>query len=151
MENKSRLNNFILWCKGWYVSTKNEDIIVQAQKILQLDEYLACNNPISIVLNYMDELVEKGTIPPIRLLSWNSDIVNYMRIYNFSYEESVLFQVRNYFKFNVSGDDIVLIPPKYSRKLYKLGFIAPTDFGNSYKMANYKVNKFFNKKSYGKN
>jgi hypothetical protein len=73
-----------------------------------------------------------------------------MRIYNFSYEESVLFQVINYFKFNVSGDDIVLIPPKYSRKLYKLGFIAPTYFGNSYKMANYKVNKIFNNKSYGK-
>ena len=37
--------------------------------------------------------------------------------------------------------------PKYSRKLYKLGFIAPTYFGNSYKMANYKVNKIFNNKS----
>lgn len=151
MEKNSRLNNFILWCKGWYVSTKNEDIIVQAQKILQLDDYLACNNPISIVLNYMDELVEKRIIPPIRLISWNSDIVNYMRIYNFSYEESVLFNIRNYFKFNIDNNVFILTPPKYSRNLYKLGFVPPTNFGNSYKMANYKANKFFNNKSYGKN
>lgn len=147
MGNKSRLNNFILWCKGWYVPTKNEDFIFQAQKILQLDDYLPCNNPISIVLNYMDELVEKGIIPPIRLLTWNSDIANYMRIYNFSYEESVLFNIRNYFKFNIDNNVFTLTPPKYSRELYKLGFVSPTNFGTSYKLANYKVNKFF----YGKN
>ena len=31
--DKARLNNFILWCKGWYQPTKTDmDFIIQAQK-----------------------------------------------------------------------------------------------------------------------
>ena len=57
---KNRLNNFILWCKGWYQPIKTDmDFIVQAQKSLVLDGYMPCNNPISISLNFIDELVEK--------------------------------------------------------------------------------------------
>ena len=59
--NKVRLNNFILWCKGWYEPIKEDiDFIVQAQKILVLDGYMYCNNPISISLIFIDELVEKN-------------------------------------------------------------------------------------------
>ena len=66
--DKVRLNNFILWCKNWYQPIDNKmNVITQAQKILTLDEYLYCNNPILIALNYIDELVEKGIIKPIRL------------------------------------------------------------------------------------
>ena len=50
------------------------------------------------------------------------------------------------FKYELTKDNIKLNPPVYSRKLYKMGFVAPKYFGNSYKMANYKANKFFNEK-----
>lgn len=143
--DKVRLNNFILWCKNWYQSTDNTmDIITEARKILTLDGYLSCNNPISIALCYIDELVGKGIIKPISLLVWNEEIVKYMSMYNVNYNEALLYRIRNFFAFECAK--LPLIPPIYSRKLYKMGFIAPTDFGNSYKLANYKANKFFNKK-----
>lgn len=51
MENKVRLNNFILWCKDWYQPIKTDmDFITQARKALVLDGYLPCNNPIAILL-----------------------------------------------------------------------------------------------------
>lgn len=145
MEKKIRLNNFILWCKGWYQPIDNRvDIITEARKILTLDEYLSCNNPIAISLNYIDDLVKDGIIQPIRLLAWNEEIVRYMSMYNFKYNEALLYKIKNFFAFEC--DKLPLNPPIYSRKIYKLGFIAPTHFGNSYKLANYKANKFFNKK-----
>lgn len=143
--NKVRLNHFILWCKGWYQPIDNRvDIITEARKILTLDEYLSCNNPIAISLNYIDDLVKDGIIQPIRLLAWNEEIVRYMSMYDFNYNEALLHRIRNFFAFECSK--LPLNPPIYSRKIYKLGFVAPTHFGNSYKLANYKTNKFFNKK-----
>ena len=65
-------------------------------------------------------------------------------MYNVNYNEALLYKVRNFFAFECNK--LPLTPPVYSRKLYKLGFVAPTHFGNSYKLANYKANKFFNKK-----
>ena len=57
--DKVRLNNFILWCKNWYQPIDSRmNIVTQAQKILTLDGYLSCNNPICITLNYIDELVD---------------------------------------------------------------------------------------------
>lgn len=51
--DKVRLNNFILWCKNWYQPIDNKmDIITQAKKILTLDGYLSCNNPISSINVY---------------------------------------------------------------------------------------------------
>lgn len=142
---KARLNHFILWCKNWYepVNTK-EDIVTQAQKILTLDGYLAVNNPIFIALNYIDELVDKGTINPIRLAVWNQEIIKYMSFYNMNYNEALLCRIRVFFAFECSK--LPIIPPVYSRKLYKMGFVAPKYFGNSYKLANYKANKIFNRK-----
>ena len=138
------LNNFILWCKNWYQSIDNNmNIITEAQKILTLDDYLPCNNPISIALSYIDELVDKEMIKPIRLLRWNKEVSKYMFMYNVNYNEALLYKIRNFFAFECK---LSLTPPVYSCKLYKLGFVAPTHFGNSYKLANYKVNKFFNKK-----
>ena len=86
--DKIRLNNFILWCKNWYQPIDNKmNVIIQAQKILTFDGYMSCNNPILIALNYIDELVEKGIIKPIRLQVWNEEIVKYMSIYNVNYNE----------------------------------------------------------------
>jgi hypothetical protein len=142
--DKIKLNHFILWCKNWYEPIDNRvDIIAQAQKILTLDDYLSCNNPIAISLNYIDDLVNNGVINPIRLMMWNEEIVKYMSIYNLNYHEALLYRIRNFFAFECPK--LPLTQPSYSRKVYKLGFIPPKHFGNSYKLANYKVNKFFNK------
>lgn len=143
MEN-TRLNNFILWCKGWYEPIDNSvDAITQARKILTLDGYMPYNNPISITLGYIDDLVNNGTIPPMRLMMWNEEIVKYMSLYEMNYHESLLYRIRNFFAFECVK--LPLTPPTYSRKLYKMGFVAPTILGNSYKLANYKAKKYFKK------
>lgn len=143
--DKVRLNHFILWCKNWYepIDTK-VDLFKQAQTILVLDGYNSFCEPVSVSLNYIDDLVKDGTIKPIRLMEWNAEIVNTMCSRNVDYYEALLYRIRNFFAFECTK--LPLVPPIYSRKIYKLGFIAPTYFGNSYKLANYKANKFFNKK-----
>ena len=93
--DKVRLNNFILWCKNWYQPIDNKmDIITQAKKILTLDGYLSCNNPISITLMFIDELVEKGIVTPIRLHVWNESIITGMAAYNLTYDESLLYRIK---------------------------------------------------------
>lgn len=140
--DKTRLNNFILWCKGRYQPIdKSMDVITEARKILTLDGYLSCNNPISIALIFIDELADKGMIKPIRLQVWNEDIIRCMSMFNINYDEALLFVIRSFFAFECFK--LPLAPPVYSREVYKLGFVGPSHMGNSYKMLNYKANKFF--------
>lgn len=145
--NKVRLNNFILWCKGWYQPIKTDiDFIAQAQKSLVLDGYSHCNNPISISLIFIDELVEKGIISPIKLNIWNQEINRYMNLYQLDYHNAIMFKIKTFFAFEIEQNTISLIPPIYNRTIYKLGFVGPKNMGNSYKMLTYKANKYFNKK-----
>ena len=139
-----RLNNFILWCKNWYQPIDNRmDIITQAQKILILDEYLSCNNPISIALIFIDELVEKGIVKPISLFVWNNEINKYQFMYECDHRTALMHRIKEFFAFECAK--LQLTPPFYSRKVYKLGFVGPKYMGNSYKMLNYKAREFFNK------
>lgn len=141
--DKVRLNNFILWCKNWYQPIDNKmDIITQAKKILTLDGYLSCNNPISIALIFIDELVEKEIIKPISLFVWNEEINKYKLVYECDYQSALMYRIRNFFAFECNK--LYLTPPVYSRKVYKLGFIGPHYMGNSYKILNYKARKIFN-------
>lgn len=119
------------------------DMITEAQKILTLDDYLSCNNPISIALGYIDELVDEGVIKRIRLQNWNADIIRHMMMFHVNYNEALLYRIRNFFAFECSK--LSLTPPIYSRKIFKMGFVAPRCFGNSYTLANYKVKQYFNK------
>lgn len=145
--NKVRLNNFILWCKGWYLPIKVDmDLITQAQKSLILDGYLSCNNPIFISLNFIDELIEKNIIPPIKLNIWNQEINKYMNLYQLDYHNAILFRIKNFFAFEIDKNTLPLNIPIYNRTTYKLGFIGLKHLGNSYKMLTYKANKFFDKK-----
>lgn len=109
---------------------------------MTLDGYLSCNNPTYVALNYIDDLVRNNTITPISLACWNEGVVRYMN-YGMPYSEALIYKIREFFAFECPI--LPLNPPIYSRKLYKLGFVAPKHFGNSYKLANYKVNKFFGK------
>lgn len=141
--DKVRLNNFILWCKNWYQPIdKKMDIITQAKKILVLDGYTSHNNPIPIVLLFIDELVEKGIIKPISLFVWNDEINKYKFSYECDYQSALMYRIKNFlaFEFNKSQ----LMPPVYSREVYKLGFVGPRYMGSSYKMLNHKARKIFN-------
>lgn len=147
----AKLNNFILWCKGWYECINDKDMFDQAVDMLILDDYICCQkrSVIGIVLNYIDTLKEKGIIHPqthyLLHSVWHNNITNNMRTYNVDYEKAVLITIKHFFAFHVDSKDIKLFPPTYSRKLYKMGFVCPRYFGNSYKMCNHKVKKFFNK------
>lgn len=117
-------------------------------KILTLDDYVFIRNKqdvLTILLNYLDELISDGIVSNISLLRWESEMQKYLLLTNRDYEKSLLLIIRDFFAFSVTSDEIKLYPPSYSRKLYKIGFIAPKHFGNSYKLANYKASKILKK------
>lgn len=150
---KVRLNNFILWCKGWYESVNDEmDILDQALIALKLDgyEFATKNHVLGILLNCIDEMIDEkiidSRINALRISRLHQSISENMHFYELNYNEALAFTVMSLFKYELTKDNIKLNPPVYSRKLYKMGFVAPKHFGNSYKMANYKANKFFNEK-----
>ena len=141
--DKVRLNNFILWCKNWYQPIdKKMDIITQARNILVLDGYMPNNVPIPIVLLFIDELVEKGIIKPISLFVWNDEINKYKFAYECDYQSALMYRIKNFLAFEFNK--FQLIPPVYSREVYKLGFVGPRYMGSSYKMLNHKARKIFN-------
>ena len=140
---KVRLNNFILWCKNWYQPIdKKINIITQAKKILVLDGYMPNNAPIQIVLLFIDELVEKGIIKPISLFVWNDEINKYKFVYECDYQSALMYRIKNFLAFECNKSQ--LMPPVYSRELYKLGFVGPRYMGSSYKMLNHKAREIFN-------
>jgi hypothetical protein len=146
-----RLNHFILWCKGWYESANpNLDLFDEAVIALKLDDYVCCkrNSVIGIVTNYLDFLLDKNVFDGcpyyLRLHVWNQNILRNMNLFNVEYEKAVLITLRHFFAYHID-DEIPLTTPTYSRKLYKMGFVCPKQFGNSYKMQNHKVKKYFNK------
>ena len=118
--------------------------------ILKLDGYNVEKNSevLKILLNYIDDLNDMGIISgmsELRMLVWNSNVEKYMNWTHGDYERSLLLTIREFFAYSITKKHIKLNPPIYSRKLYKMGFVAPTHLGNSYKMCNSKVKRIFNK------
>ena len=144
----NRLNNFILWCKGWYESVNNEmDIFDETLIALKLDgyEFATKNHVLGIILNRLDEMIDEKIIDALRISRLHKSISENMHFYELDYNEALAYTIMSLFKYELTKDNITLNPPVYSRKLYKMGFVAPSILGNSYKMANYKVKKYFNK------
>ena len=147
--NTNRLNNFILWCKNWYKPIdKNMPMFEQARAALYLDDYICCrtdNDVLNIVLRFLDDLIESKVIEPFSMQTFYYKIKHNKNLYNLSDEESILWTIRSFFAWELGNKVIKLNPPVYNRNVYKLGFIGPSHMGNSYKMLNYKANKFFKK------
>lgn len=147
MENL-RLNNFILWCKGWYRPVKDElPIFEQAKKALYLDGYEFItheNNVLEIITSFVDDLVESKTIKPIKTQIIFQKINYYKYYYKSTDNEALLWFFHDYFAYELTSKELKLNPPIYNRSLFKLGFKGPTDMGNSYKMLNYKAREYFN-------
>jgi hypothetical protein len=150
METKVRLNNFILWCKGWYESTNEDmDILDEALIALKLDgyEFATKHYVLGIVLTNLDEMIDKGILSNkinlLRFYQLHKNILEIMHLYNYDYNRAFLSTIRSIFMHEITRNNVKLNPPVYSRKLYKMGFVAPANLGNSYKLATYKANKFF--------
>lgn len=146
-----RLNNFILWCKNWYEPVnKDMNVFDQAKAALYLDGYQFIHNRhdvMNIILEFMDDIAESKILgnQPFRLQRFYQDTQSNKHWYDMPSDEAFLWTIKNYFAFSINSREITLNPPTYNRKVYKLGFIGPRYLGNSYKMLNHKVNKFFNK------
>lgn len=61
------------------------------------------------------------------------------------YNTALMYKIKYFFAFDCAK--FSLKPPTYSRNTYKLGFRSPKHFGNSYKLANFKVKMYFKNKS----
>ena len=142
MENL-RLNNFILWCKGWYRPVKDElPIFEQAKIALRLDGYELIkheNDVLNIVTLFVDDLVESKTIRPFKTQILFQEINRYKYWYNATDNEALLWFFHDYFAYELTKKELKLNPPIYNRRLFKLGFKGPHNLGNSYKMLNYKA------------
>ena len=148
--NTNRLNNFILWCKNWYKPIdKNMPMFEQARAALYLDDYICCrtdNDVLNIVLIFLDDLIAAKVIEPFRMQTFYNNIKKNKHWYKLSDDESVLWTIRDFFAWELENKAIKLNPPNYNRAVYKLGFKAPRQYGNSYKMANFKIKQLFNHK-----
>ncbi|MBO5948220.1 hypothetical protein J6Q66_05230 [bacterium] len=144
-----RLNNFILWCKNWYQPiNKDMPIFEQAKAALYIDDYICIktnNDVLNVVMTFIDDLVDAKLIQPFRMQIFYNDVKKNKHWYKLTDDESLLWTIRNYFAYDVERKDLKLNPPTYNKKIYKLGFVGPSHMGNSYKMLNYKANKFFSK------
>lgn len=142
MENL-RLNNFILWCKGWYRPVKDElPIFEQAKIALRLDGYELIkheNDVLNIVTLFVDDLVESKTIRPFKTQILFQEINRYKYWYKATDNEALLWFFHDYFAYELTRKELKLNPPIYNRRLFKLGFKGPHNLGNSYKMLNYKA------------
>ena len=119
----------------------------QAQAALYLDGYVFIKNNFdmfNIVFAFIDDLIEAQIIKPIELQKIYNEIEQNRRLYNMDYDGALLYYIKHFFAFNLSSDDVVLNPPIYSRKVFKLGFIGPKHLGNSYTLLNYHAKKMFN-------
>ena len=146
-----RLNHFILWCKNWYDPIdKNMSVFDQVKAALYLDGYQFIQNRhdiMNIILGFMDDMSQSKIVGdnPFSLQRFYQDVQSNKHWYQMSSDEAFLWAIRNYFAFSIGSKDIKLNPPVYNRKVYKLGFVGPRNMGNTYKMLNYKANKFFNR------
>lgn len=148
MAQKIRLNNFVLYCKHWYEPIKKMNRFDEVKKILTLDDYTPKDNNsvLQILLNFIDELEENGIITSkTELLKtrWHYSTIKNMMLFNIDYELALLYTICDFFAYSCDKSDFQLNPPVYNRRLYKLGFVAPKVYGNSYKMANFKTKRFF--------
>lgn len=148
-----RLNNFILWCKGWYKPIQKDlSLFEQVRRILTLDEYMWAtkqSNILYIVSNFIDEynkyILSVGGQPYLqhKLID---DVFKYINFYDFDMNTAILISYRDFIAFDISNKHIILNPPNYNRKLYKLGFVADYKNGQSYTESNRYAKKFFNDK-----
>ena len=142
-----RLNNFILWCKGWYCPVKDElSIFEQAKIALHLDGYEFIRHEsdvLNIITSFVDDLVESKIIKPIRTQIMFQNINRYKYWCKSTDNEALLWFFRDYFAYELTRKELNLNPPIYNRSLFKLGFQGPTNMGKKQFIKNLRNTMFF--------
>lgn len=134
------LNNFALYCKGWYESSKGEDMFGTLSKVLKLDGYEFAKTKrdiLCIVLNEMDGYntwLFENKKQYLRIYDLYSDLYDSMNYYDScDLEEGIMRKIISFIS-NKESSEIKLSKPLYNRKLWKYGL---------------KFNGFFYKKKNG--
>lgn len=151
----TRLNNFILFSKGWYESVdKKLPRIELYKKLLKLDGYdfiQSYQDVISIILIQFDEynkfLIKNGkqTLDFYQFFKFTNDN---MYVYGMSYEEAIISVILTYFR-EMSSEFVIIEKPVYNRKLFKFGIKFSTFFGK-YKIGmTYKEQNNYTEKIFG--
>lgn len=119
---KSRLNNFVLWCKGWYTpKEKHVDIFDQLRLILMLDGYGYIKHKtdvLSIIIKYFgeycDEMKSNNYFVPFgRIDYFISEQHKYMKLYELDEYDAIIFVIKQSF---FDDNKIELIGPvKYNK------------------------------------
>lgn len=159
---QTHINNIILYAKGWYkvIDTnkkwnKEEKLIFDCQKILELDGYSYIKNVndiIKMLLIEFDRFNEwklKNNLNYIDHYHLYIKIHDYMILTQTSYDYALLKTILDEFMY-IKGEYISLKRPiKFNRAFFKKGIAANTLFGNlkhgtTYKQQNAIIDKIFN-------
>lgn len=124
------LNNFVLWSKGWYekVHFSSEDqnirLFEELKSVLALDNYSTDYMNISdfarVIMNSFENYnkwCQDNNLHYMRLTEFLDTIKKY-ESWGYGYFESIIMTVRSF----IQGSEkryIKLVPPVYSKELYK--------------------------------
>lgn len=150
-KNTFPLNHFALYCKGWYEPVnKSMDYIQFISKILDMDGYCFVKNIssiLNIVLSEIDRYnnwLRENNKPTLELQWLYNRAKMDQLLYDYDFERALLSVIKT-FIMDRSKEEIVLIPPKYDRHLYKNGItFRYHNKGETYKERNDYANKMFN-------
>ena len=163
---KSKLNNFILWCKNWYVLTPKEEkqigkydidqyFLGLMKKVLYLDDYHFVSNQndvVQILLNHLDDYnkwAQENNGRVLKSAELGKSIWEHITQYSLleksklSYFSALIFAMREFFGWKVNTQQLALSAPQYNRTLYKLGLESPNvRQGVTYKELNADLKKY---------
>lgn len=129
-----RLNNFVLWTKGWYKlkETNNIDdrtkLFKTLKKVLALDDFLFINSEEDIVhilsnnIRYYNEWAQANNQQTLEVDCFMTEVFARMRLYDISYFEAMVYYIREFFAWR---SKINLHAPIYNSKITKFGLVSP--------------------------
>lgn len=156
-ENKlfqHRLNHFILYSKGWYDFTINNNKLELYKAILKLDGFefvRTIHDVVDILLHEFDRynafLRKTNPYASYDFFKINKLINEKITLCKLNYEEALIEVIKAIFN-NLSKSEIKLSKPIYSRKMFKQGiifggFISKNNIGMTYKEQNMLATKTF--------
>lgn len=106
---KTNLNYFIAWCKSQIKPIDSMDEYEQARQCLIMDEYYpqTIGDIVSIILTNLNDFVAEKKIV-CTLFRFLPDIQKSMRIHDVDYLHGAFWTVRDYFRYEINGEDLDL-------------------------------------------
>ena len=139
-----RLNNFVLYSKGWYRSVESEiDAFQMYKRILELDDhpYITCMNDVIQILmtefTSFNDFCKENKLFNYNMLTFFNRVNDLMTFYKLDFQTAMVEVIRSFFR-DAEGKYINLKPPHYNRKLYKKGIMFSSLFSFKKKGQTYK-------------